>query len=161
MKKKCRIQSLCRRTPPLPPPQKTSTQEHKQWHTPANVKARRELQFPIGEGSLLELRDEALEVGSERKIKVEDLGLFFLITISSTYSRTYTQQALHTLPFWPSRCHPNVGCRDTTSAPENRADRCWWSGTQTGRWGWADPWGSTAGDPLQGAENNGRMLGKI
>lgn len=52
----------------------------------------------------------------------------------------------------PSHCRPSEGCRDTTSAPENRADRCWWSGTQTGRWGWAGPWGSTAGGPLWGAE---------
>lgn len=56
-----------------------------------------------------------------------------------------------TWPSLPSHCRPSEGCRDTTSAPESRADRCWWSGTQTGRWGWAGPWGSTVGDPLRGA----------
>lgn len=56
-----------------------------------------------------------------------------------------------TWPSLPSRCRPSAGCRDTTSALESRADHCWWSGTPTGRWGWAGPWGSTGADPLRGA----------
>jgi len=62
----------------------------------------------------------------------------------------FIREVLLTLPSWPSHCRPSEGCRDTTSAPENRADHCWWSGTQTGRWGWAGPWENTVGDPLQG-----------
>lgn len=55
-----------------------------------------------------------------------------------------------TLPAWPSRCRPSGGCTGTTSAPASRADRCWWSGTPTGRWGWVGPVGSTAAGPLGG-----------
>lgn len=49
---------------------KKTTNIHKHGHTPANVKMREELQFPIGEGSLLELRDEGFEVRPERNITV-------------------------------------------------------------------------------------------
>lgn len=59
-----------------------------------------------------------------------------------------------TLPSLPSHCHPSEGCKDTTSAPENTAGRYWWSGTRTGRWGWAGPSGSKAGGPLRGVERH-------
>lgn len=59
----------------------TETLEHK--HSDALQQMSAELQFPVGEGSLLELRDEALEVRSERETEVleELFRIFFTLQV--------------------------------------------------------------------------------